>query len=551
MPVSNSLTVAGLEQVGDVTDPEYHLGKHTNGGQGSGLDFGEILPDTDVLSSLLLDGDIITGERTGNRTWNLVTVVLGDDRADLAVKVNAFVQAINQDSYQVVWTPEGCAPSVFTASRATFAVAKDFAKNGELVAEVVYSFETGPFARSLAPTSTGVSATGGPSSLQVDGMNSGSFLAGTLDTSIKYEGAGSCKLASGGTQVAARVITSTDLSAYAAISVRVRAGTNVKVNVSMTLTDNAAHSAKVSTGQSHLNTGWTLIQFAAGSFIGVDLAHVTRWQIVVSTGTGHFWVDDLRAFPAASVGNSTPEGTVLTVPAILGSARTPVALAVDRSGMDMSSLLLHSPPGGQDPDLTILAGLAFDAVVVPDANMNYDGTYSVIAFVGLSDTADRTITAAFTQTAPGGITEVMTLTVPVTGTQTMISLGEIALPLFTTPSENVGCALQIEIASDGTDTFTDVALCDTQGQTVLITDVLVDAKSFYVDEPVPTVGVGPVYASTTTDRTQAVSAIDRALISGGPMLFEPGDNRLLVASTSGAPNVTVTYTPAWLDEALV
>lgn len=217
----------------------------------------------------------------------------------------------------------------------------------------------------------------------------------------------------------------------------------------------------------------------------------------------------------------------------------------------VANLLLHSPPTSQDPDATILAGLSAGTVTIPDANMNYDDTFSVVAFLSGSATASRTITATLTQKVGATTVATATLNAAVSGTQTILSLGGIALPLVAVPTDNSNGSLIIAItSSNGTDAFTDVALCSTSGQTILLPTLPAGTTAVYVDQPDPTVGVGPLYCSAT-DRTSAFSCANLANPLGGPLIFEPGNNQLLVASTSGAPNASLTVPSAWLDEALV
>lgn len=569
MHVANSLTVGGYELIGRRVNPEYKLG--------SGMDFGEVMPDTATISSLLLDGDVISGERTGNRTWNLVAVVIGGNRADLAIKVGTFIDAINSDTFQVVWTPDGCASSLFTAYRATFTVQKNLAIQGQFVAQVVFSFQTGPFAASLTPSSISVTASSAPAQIQVDGMNSGSFTHGFLDTTNRYEGAGSVTTLmtqSPTTGIVtpntfSRTISSTNLSAYNAMSVRLR-DLNIptpgfsgpaKVTLTLTLfsTGGSNTYAPVTITITPRDTAWHLISFdltLATSSGSVDLSAVTSWAITVAIVTSTLCtgltvnLDDLRAYPPASIGNMTGEGAVLTIPAVAGTARTPVALAVDIGGSTFTNLLLHSPPVGQNPDTTILAGLSGGgSATVPSAKMKYDSTYSVVVAFSTTATASRTITVTVTQNIGAGFVS-QAITTTVSGPQFLLSVGEITLPLMAIPPENTICSTTIAVTSSNvTDAFTDVALCDTQGQTILINGMGSTNTRAYVDQPDPLVGIGDVYQSAT-DRTGAFSAMQFAVISGGPMLFEPGDNRLLLLSTAGAPNVTVSLYPQYLDEAL-
>lgn len=585
---NNSLLINGLEMCGYNTNPEYHLG--------SGLDFGEIAPDTTTISSLFLDGDVISGERTGNRAWNLTIVVVATDRLSLATFADTLLKAVNVDTFQIVWTPDGCPSVTFDAYRATATPAKDFAKqdNDILVSEITLSFATGPFGYSATMQTISVPVTGGPTQQVVDNMNSGSFTNGTLDTSHEYTGAGCMRVtmtrhtsgSGGATKVwytsafAGRTITSLDLSADSAISVRLRwdqapvaspaAFTGI---ATITLTDAHGASDFVSISGLTFPAGSTAYQLIRAKFpnrFGVDLTQITGWTVAVQTNpltVGGFitsfptttvaYLDDLRAYPAASTGNMTGEGQVVTIPGVIGSARSAVSLELDIGGASFTDMIVHRPPVDQNPDLTILAGLGLTGgtynVTVPAANANYNGrSYTVVALMSSAPGSARTITATFTQkigaTVIGGPTDV---DLPTSSGAFLQVIGSIELPLVETPPENQSDTLTIALSSTGADVFTDVLLLDTQGQTVITRGDPPGTVAQWIDAPGPLADVGQVYGAATLDRTQAYSIrADVIALDGGPMLFDPGDNRLLVASAQGAPNVAVTYPARWLDEAV-
>lgn len=587
--MANSFTVGGLELIGTATNPEYRLAK--------GMDGGAITPDSVTLSSLTLDGEVISGRRTTNKAWSFTVAVNGfvngmPDRPTLSRNVDRLLAAVTSDSLDnvaVVWTPSGCAATNFTAYRATATPQKNMVMADQGYIEVLIEFATGPFGESVGTQTVTVTASSPPPQLQVDGMNASTFTNATLDTTVKYEGAGSAKITLnrsvatvvGGvtyyrydtpSTAPGRAISATDLSSYASMSVRFRwpapanfSGFFANVTLTLLLTSTSGSSyvtenltvAKGSTAQNLVQ--FNLAALTAASGAGVNLTAVTSWAIGVAAGsvtdtglpsTSNAWYDDLRAYPPGSVGNTTAEGSVLTVPALKGSARTPVTVAVTRAA-GLGNVLLHSPPATQSPDVTILAGLSFGSVTIPAANMNYNDTFSLVtlltasAGVGVS----RLITATITQKIGATTVGTQTLTLTVVGSQSIIAFSDyLTLPLVAQPAENQSGSLIIALSSaSGSDTFSDVALCSTGGQTLIATG-LTSAIALYVDKPAPKVGIGQVYASAS-DRTAAFSAMGQLTAYQGPLQFEPGDNRLLAASTSGAPDIAVTYTPRWLDEA--
>lgn len=567
----NALTLNGVPVIG-VGSTQYVLA--------TGIDTGQILPDTTTLSSLLFDGDIVSGDRTGNRTWNLTILVfaVNPTRADLSAQINALLAALNVDSFPVVWTPGGCPSStVMTRGRPTLTVQKSLIVNDSLAAQVAVSFQTGPFMASTGVQTITVPASGGPAQLQVDGMNTSPFTNGTLNTSTKFEGAGSCAFTMTRSapfpsttvytsRIVGRALSGDDLSSYASASVRLNLenlAIPVGVTVTLRLTDGGAtYLFPFTYSAVAVNAAWILCTFDLMSVSPSLLTAVTQWGIELSTtqypaiAAGSFtaFIDDLRAYPPGSVGNSTAEGGVLTIPSIMGSARTPVALEVDRAGSTFTNLLVHSPPAGQDPDLTILAGLSGGSVTVPNANMHYKDTFSAVALCTASGSGTRTVTVTFTQKQGSTTVATATLTQVVTGTAPpILNFGDMTLPLLAVPPENSGCSLIIAITSTGgsADTWSDVALCSTSGQTILLTGLgaAVACEAVYVDPPSPLVGVGNIYQAGSLSRVAAMFI--SGLIGGGPLIVEPGNNKLLVASAAGAPGVTVTYTPQWLDEAQV
>jgi hypothetical protein len=579
----NSLTINGLEMLGYDTNPEYHLG--------AGLDFGSIAPDTTTISSLLLDGDRIIGDRTGNKTWNLIVVVLALDgeRSTLSVNVDALLQAVNTSPYQVVWTPDGCPPTVFTAYRATAVPAKRFAYNDSdlPLTEVTLQFSTDPFGESSSGMSISVPATGGPTQQVLDSMDTGTFTAGSHDTTHEYSGGGCMAVTmtrTHGTRrgfdmygyispvsptPAGRAVTSVDLSSFQSISYRFRwdqTPFQFTVNADLILKDvtGKTATAQLQITMVHGDTAYRLVRFPISKFAALDLTQIVAWSVGILTSTqivgqaSQFpatttaYVDDLRVYPQGSTDNATGEGSVLTIPDVVGSARTPVAMEIDAAGTVMGALVVHRPPADQDPSLTILAGLSGSSVTIPAANADYDGTYSVVVLQSAgAGVGFRTITATFTQKVGGVIIGGPTTRSVTTDDAHFVKvLGEISLPLTRTPAENQSDSLTISVSGATGDVFTDILLLDTRGQTLIVVGTG-STQAFWVDTPDPLVGAGQVFGAATVDRTQAYSVMGLVTAySGGPMLFDPGDNRLLVASPLVAPGITVTYAPRWLDEAL-
>jgi hypothetical protein len=101
-------------------------------------------------------------------------------------------------------------------------------------------------------------------------------------------------------------------------------------------------------------------------------------------------------------------------------------------------------------------------------------------------------------------------------------------------------------STDSADAFADLILLDTMGQTVTINEngAYVVYYQYYIDEPTTDRDLG-YYLGTAFDRPQAVSVMDSAQPSGGPLTVDPGNNSLFAWCREGAPALTATYYPRW------
>ena len=132
----------------------------------------------------------------------------------------------------------------------------------------------------------------------------------------------------------------------------------------------------------------------------------------------------------------------------------------------------------------------------------------------------------------------------------VVNLGEVTLPIKDYANHNDSSYFTVAInCTDTTDRFMDVLLLDTTGQTVLInigpgTPGYNTYINYFVDEPTTDRDLGFVGA-TSSGRGYQVSVLDYALVSGGPLYIDAGDNLLMTWSPSGAPNLGVVYSPRW------
>ena len=71
--------------------------------------------------------------------------------------------------------------------------------------------------------------------------------------------------------------------------------------------------------------------------------------------------------------------------------------------------------------------------------------------------------------------------------------------------------------------------------------------NFWLDEPTSDTDLGQCLASTY-GRGQAASVIDSAILTGGPLTIDPGDNPLVMYSPAGQPAVVCSYMPRWMAD---
>lgn len=126
----------------------------------------------------------------------------------------------------------------------------------------------------------------------------------------------------------------------------------------------------------------------------------------------------------------------------------------------------------------------------------------------------------------------------------IFTIGELSLPSKAIPSDNNQAVYYVSVnSSNSSDRIQDVIMLDTMGQTIYINDSLSYAQ-FFVDEPTPDVDIGLVLGSKY-DRPYAISVLDSAFPSGGPLTVEPGDNVLFAYCYEGAPALVCNYFPRY------
>lgn len=562
-----SLIVAGFELLGGTTNPEYRLAP--------GFGFGEGDPDQTTITSLYLDGETVTGNRTGNRHMMLPLTVFTRNGSSLAVNVNALLQAVDAETFIVQWTPDGGLPVLFDAYRAKGVRPRDLRKDAQGQTALTLDFFAKPFGRSAGT----LSVTAAAADTQLDSYATAPSGA-TLDTSVKFEGTGSAQVTlsslvvNGSLRqyftsptVSRTYASAKNLTGMNAVTMRIRwpAPGPGALYANLTLISAAGNATIKQTKLYNAGaTKWALVTFPLTGDLGLlDVTTVTGYSLLITTSpvfgggtTSQLWVDDQRMRPPSGSLSSTTHAANLLLPGVVGSARTPVNLAL-ANGSTFVGFLLHRPPADQDVDaqiLTSLSGASADQTVTIAAdNARLAGTYSIVLGVSTVGSGATTTTVTVTQKVNG--TAVGSAAVRVrtyTAGPHLIPVGEVTLPLYAVPDDNTTTTYDFRVQASGTERYTELMLLDTRGQTVYTDTDLVSARATaYVDEPSTLQSASLVYSAVSGGRTAAFSAMGHVVTSGGPMLFEPGDNKVLAWVDTSTPSVTATYYPRWLDERVV
>jgi Putative Ig domain len=202
--------------------------------------------------------------------------------------------------------------------------------------------------------------------------------------------------------------------------------------------------------------------------------------------------------------------------------------------------------------------------LVAGVNADFDGTYSIVAVADVlaASSQPRTVQVTVNQyEASGGrsyqVSRSRTFIPDGDGAAQqpvvngIVEIGELTLPPKDVALDNTAGFYTVQILDDNaSDLWLDIMLCDTQGQLVILSDSRPNANLiYYLDEPATNRDIGRILA-TNTDRTAAVSVMDRCeRISGGPLTVYPAtSNSLLAYSVEGAPELRLEYIPRWLKD---
>jgi hypothetical protein len=192
---------------------------------------------------------------------------------------------------------------------------------------------------------------------------------------------------------------------------------------------------------------------------------------------------------------------------------------------------------------------------VTGLNADFGGTYTVyLVAASLSGSGSRNIQVTVNQYEYSGGPKYPVTTVPVTITPAqvtngLITAGVLTLPVKSVAADNTGAYYTVTpFSSNSADRFYDAIFLDTMGQSVIVNQPSAGYSGYYIDEPQPNLTLGPYVLGSNGGRPNAISVLDNAIISGGPIAIEPadGDNQLFTYSSDAlAPVIAVSYYPRW------
>jgi len=536
----------------------------------------------------------------------------GDDLADQATLTAAretLLQTIDAQTWTLTWTSDSGLPLVFDCFRALPTVVSYSVRHDRsLVSQVTISFQALPYGRSDAPqrlafdspvTGGGippppaspvtltdfetVSGTGwtastvhitGSHSAYWNGFDDPTTFNGQNGEVITYHATFSSKNLTGLTSLQMWIGFSSEQAwDYWGSG-------PVTPTVTFTLKDSAGRAVSFGTtvsstvGRLDLTPTWNQVTAALPGSIGsFNLAAVVACDIKVSHYSG-FWLnvflDDLTAQPVTTGAAASARGSLYTLHSVVGTSHAPLNLTFQQSGATaFKTLVAHRP--GPDSPLNLTPFVSTTSVTDPPdgreyavtsqvsgQNARFSGTYTVVAVANswASSGSPRTLTITLHQyeytSGPSSTQSVSRTFTPSTDIVNGIAvIGELTLPGKDIAADNTDAYFTLGITdTNSSDRFLDVLLLDTQGQTVIINEASTSYVTYYLDEPTPDRDLGRVLGSAT-DRTQAVSVLDSAFVSGGPLTVDGGTDCVLFAyAVEGAPAIGANYYPRWFVDRL-
>jgi hypothetical protein len=565
---------------------------------------------TDLVGQLILDGSRPFGRRADNRTITLPIVITvpptGNNLADQATLTGAretLLSLIDAQTWTLTWTRDGGNALIFDCFRAqpsvvTYSVRQD----RNLVSRVAVSFQALPYGRSdtpqqlafASPVSGTPAQTYSPVTLDDYETVSGShWSASSAHITGSFSAHWSAPSSRNNAPTYASTFAAKDLTGlsvlqhwagFASPSYWYYWGSgSMPVTLTYTLWDNAGRSMQFGTSlytsvsSSNGSPQWNLVSANIPSPSGgFDITHVVECDITIANYGGYqlnytdAFLDSLTAQPVTTTAPASVRGSLYTLHGVVGTSHAPLNLQFTQTGgVSFPTLIAHRPGPDSPTNLTPFVSTA-NVTDPPDGrqynvtsqisgqNARFNGTYTIVAVANSwnSPSSSRTVTISVYQFEySGGPSSVQTVSrtfVPSTDiTNGLLVVGELTLPGKDIPPGNSAAYFTVGITDTITsDQYLDVLFLDVAGETVIINEAGSGYPAYFIDEPTPDRDLGRVLGSSS-DRTRAVSVLDSAFVSGGPLTVDGGnDCQLLAYSATGAPAIAATYSPRWYVERL-
>jgi hypothetical protein len=337
-----------------------------------GYDLSAPQPTTDIVASLVLDGERPFGRRASNRQISLPIAITAPTRALLAGARETLLQAIDAQTWTLTWTRSGGLPLVLDCFRASpTVVTYELKYDRALWSLITISFQALPYGRSslpvqlavASPISGGSSVAAPPAPVVLDaftsvtgtqwsqsaqhviGPNSAYWDPGASPAS-NPTGAGMFPSKSG-------TFAAKNLTGLTAVSVWAGCGSSYIWNwelagqpstFSWTLTDSVGHTLTfgrtytLQSSNAKLSPKWQLVTapIPAVASSGVfNMAAVTGYSVSVSnhadwTGQqftyANFYLDAITAQPPSTTSAASARGAIYQLYGILGTSHAPLTL---------------------------------------------------------------------------------------------------------------------------------------------------------------------------------------------------------------------------------
>jgi hypothetical protein len=363
-------------------------------GYGTSYDLGTPTPTTDIVQSMLLDGERPFGYRSSNRTIKLPVIIKAPDFVTMTAAREVLMQLIDQQTWTLTWTPGATGlPMVFDCFRAQpTTVTYGFLQNRVPYAVLNLTFQALPYGRSdidglqqvafASPLLGGVAAPPAPVVLDAFGTVSGTnwsrsttkFVVGpgsahfTPPSSVNgvtctYTKTGLTANITGLPTLSVWFGQSYDTAHYGPWPAMIS-----NVTLVWTLTDNLGHTLsfhrtynKCRWSNSQANPSWTRLSATIPQTSATfNYTSVASYKVAISNFSFqnapvlhrvHAWLDAVTANPPSLSVPASQRGVVYSIMGTQGTARTPIScqFQLPQSGsvqLELQGTGLWWPPPG-------------------------------------------------------------------------------------------------------------------------------------------------------------------------------------------------------------